>query len=226
MTRTDKTKIVSGFIFILILLSLSSGMVYAKSDVTTGSEESVDGQAGGGGEGDAGGWFERADGWRDYKIEKSIYYPCTQCHNLLKPNTTIRTLKDAHTTVDLEHGNGTFWCLTCHKADDRDKFTLFEGKTAEFDNPAALCGKCHGQIYNDWKDGIHGKRTGSWETEGEKNVFQCTKCHNPHDPNFKPIVPEAPPDKPAPSPIMSKLPILAILSIITFVGLVLFAARR
>ncbi len=230
--RTDKTGIVKGFIFILILLSLFSGIVYAKSDLATGSYrssadiENIDGKAGGTGDGETDNWIDRVDEWTDYRTEKSIYYPCSRCHDRMETNTTVRTLKDAHITVDLKHGGGILWCLQCHNPDDRDTFILYNGKSVGWDNPSRLCGKCHGQIYRDWKDGIHGKRTGSWEDEGGKNVFQCIKCHNPHDPTFKPIEPEAPPDEPAKSPTVGELPILVFLGIVTFLGLVLFAVRR
>ena len=44
-----------------------------------------------------------------------------------------------------------------------------------------LCGKCHGDKLRDWRDGIHGKRIGSFTSTGKKRWFTCTECHNPHN---------------------------------------------
>jgi len=34
-----------------------------------------------------------------------------------------------------------------------------------------LCGQCHGDIFRDWKAGVHGKRTGMWN--GKKEYVLC-----------------------------------------------------
>jgi hypothetical protein len=67
-----------------------------------------------------------------------------------------------------------------------------------FNQPQRLCGKCHGEIYRDWRDGIHGKRTGMWTREGKKRWLVCTECHNPHDVElpYKQISPERAPEPP------------------------------
>ncbi|NOS36017.1 MAG: hypothetical protein GQ522_05215 [Deltaproteobacteria bacterium] len=62
-----------------------------------------------------------------------------------------------------------------------------------------LCGKCHGQIYGDWRAGIHGKRIGNWTKGGKKRWWICTECHNPHSvqiKRFQPIKPEPAPALP------------------------------
>jgi len=83
--------------------------------------------------------------------------------------------------LDLQHGRGAIWCLDCHHATTRNKLIDNFGKPISFNEPQKLCGKCHGPIYRDWRDGIHGKRIGEWASNGKKRWFVCTECHNPHD---------------------------------------------
>ncbi len=83
--------------------------------------------------------------------------------------------------MDLQHGRGALWCLSCHSATQRDKLVDNFGNEISFNQPQKLCGKCHGPIYRDWRDGIHGKRIGMWKTDGKKRWWTCTECHNPHD---------------------------------------------
>ncbi|MBI5755284.1 MAG: hypothetical protein HZA12_00005, partial [Nitrospirae bacterium] len=70
------------------------------------------------------------------------------------------------------------------------------GNEISFNQPQKLCGKCHGEVYIDWRLGIHGKRIGSWAKGGKKRWWVCTECHNPHlvqVNRFQPIKPEPPP---------------------------------
>ena len=83
--------------------------------------------------------------------------------------------------LDLQHGRGAIWCLDCHHPTTRNKLIDNFGKPISFNEPQKLCGKCHGPIYRDWRDGIHGKRIGEWASNGKKRWFVCTECHNPHD---------------------------------------------
>ena len=55
------------------------------------------------------------------------------------------------------------------------------GQEISFNQPQKLCGKCHGQVYRSWRNGIHGKRIGMWGRGGKKRWWVCTECHNPHD---------------------------------------------
>ena len=66
-------------------------------------------------------------------------------------------------------------------------------KKVSFDESYLLCGQCHGEKYRDWRAGVHGRRSGSWN--GHKTYLLCAHCHNPHQPHFQPIEP-----KPAPIP--------------------------
>ncbi len=83
--------------------------------------------------------------------------------------------------LDLQHGNGGLWCLDCHDAETRNKFVGNSGELIDFNQPQKLCGKCHGQVYRGWRDGLHGKRIGEWANTGKKRWFVCTECHNAHD---------------------------------------------
>jgi len=83
--------------------------------------------------------------------------------------------------LNLQHGRGAIWCLDCHHPTVRNKLLDNFGNPISFNEPQKLCGKCHGSILRDWRDGIHGKRIGEWATNGKKRWFVCTECHNPHD---------------------------------------------
>lgn len=102
-----------------------------------------------------------------------------------------------------QHGRGAIWCLECHHATQRDKLVDHFGNPVSFDQPQALCGKCHGDKLRDWRDGIHGKRIGDFTSEGKKRWFTCTECHDPHNVQdgernrgFIALQPEPPPQLP------------------------------
>lgn len=160
----------------------------------------------------------------DYSREEAVvrpredklawWMPCTGCHDGVTVPTpkdnNPRVLSDAFPHFDvvedpanLQHGRGAIWCLDCHSRTNRDKLIDHRGNEISFNQPQKLCGKCHGQIYRDWRDGIHGKRIGMWVPGGKKRWWVCSECHNPHDiqqgtrnRGFAQIVPEAPPEIP------------------------------
>lgn len=111
------------------------------------------------------------------------------CHNGTRPpppkDKNPRALKKHRDVVpdalNLQHGRGAIWCLDCHHPTTRNKLIDNFGKPISFNEPQKLCGKCHGSILRDWRDGIHGKRIGEWASNGKKRWFVCTECHNPHD---------------------------------------------
>ena len=110
-------------------------------------------------------------------------------------NETVRVVGPPHDEIVLKHGpTDERWCLDCHNSKDRDQLRLANGKTIPFEESHRLCGQCHGNIYRDWKIGIHGKRVGYWN--GSKIYLLCVHCHNPHSPRFKPIKPLPPPLRP------------------------------
>ncbi len=123
----------------------------------------------------------------------SDYWPCSQCHGPQgEENPQRRVLTLEHTNIKLHHGNN--WCLNCHDYKNRDMLHLSDGTLIPFSQSEKLCGQCHGDIYRDWKLGIHGKRTGYWN--GPKRYLLCVNCHWPHDPHFKPLKPLPPPVRP------------------------------
>jgi cytochrome c553 len=120
-------------------------------------------------------------------------FPCSNCHAGLETNAKRRELKDEHTSIKLRHAEQERWCLDCHNAANRDKLKLADGETIAFTESYRLCGQCHGNIYKDWKAGIHGKRVGYFKG-GKRTYFLCVNCHNPHDPAFKPLPPPVRPE--------------------------------
>lgn len=121
------------------------------------------------------------------RIPELTYYPCTQCHQFITPNPEIRELRSPH-PADLNHGDERIWCLTCHKIDDRDKLTNLLGEEIDFDEAPTLCASCHMQRHKDWAFGGHGKRVANWQ--GDREIWACPECHDPHDPAIKPRAPK------------------------------------
>lgn len=116
--------------------------------------------------------------------DKIALYPCSQCHKLMPPNPTPRKLEAAPHQAALQHGKGRLWCLNCHLIDDRDFLRTVRDQKVDFDEAYLVCGQCHFNRQKDWYLGAHGKRVSNWQ--GERTIFSCTHCHDPHDPATKP----------------------------------------
>ena len=123
-------------------------------------------------------------------------YPCSNCHASMELNRKKRVLKEEHTDIKLHHAETMRWCLDCHDAGNRDRLRLYNGELIKFTESYRLCGECHGPQYRDWRAGIHGKRTGYFTGSGKRTYFLCAHCHDPHEPSFKPLKPEPPPQHP------------------------------
>ena len=122
-------------------------------------------------------------------------FPCSDCHDPDIPiNKNRRELKFAHEEVVLSHDEDNRWCLDCHDTENRDMLRLASGTLVSFEESYKLCGQCHGDKYRDWRAGIHGRRTGSWD--GDKSYLLCVHCHDSHQPQFQPIEPLPAPQKP------------------------------
>jgi len=119
-------------------------------------------------------------------------FPCSSCHASLEVNLKKRELKDEHTNIKLHHAETMRWCLDCHDAKNRDKLRLYNGEVLSFTESYRLCGECHGNLYRDWRAGLHGKRTGFF-AGGKRTYLLCAHCHDPHEPKFKAMKPEPPP---------------------------------
>ncbi len=118
-------------------------------------------------------------------------YPCMDCHEDEETNLEIRELEEEHDELTLEHGGERFWCLTCHQPGNRNYLRSLKNNAIDFDQSYRLCGQCHFQRQKDWFFGAHGKRVGNWM--GERKLYLCTECHDPHSPSIKPIKPNPPP---------------------------------
>jgi uncharacterized CHY-type Zn-finger protein len=123
---------------------------------------------------------------------------CTRCHAKMDPNPTVRILEDAPHVEALNHGNGRIWCLDCHDEKDRDHLHDQLGKEVEFTQSYLVCGGCHANRQKDWYFGGHGKRKTNWM--GKRVIYNCTHCHDPHEPAIQPRRP-----KPIP-PVRAGLP--------------------
>jgi hypothetical protein len=123
-------------------------------------------------------------------------FPCSDCHVDLESDPTPRELgMHEEIVASFHHAEEQRWCLDCHNPDDRDRLRLANGQLIGFEESYKLCGQCHGEIYRDWKAGVHGKRTGMWN--GAKEYRLCVHCHDPHRPRFAPLAPEPAPRRPA-----------------------------
>lgn len=121
-------------------------------------------------------------------------FPCSYCHEEMEPNPERRELM-YHDEIQLNHGPKERWCFDCHNATDRDYLRLVSGTLVGFEESYKLCGQCHGTIFRDWREGIHGRRRGYWN--GAKSYLLCAHCHNPHAPAFEPLKPLPPPVRPS-----------------------------
>jgi hypothetical protein len=111
-------------------------------------------------------------------------YPCSSCHNG-KPVQARNGEALTHGNVVIRHGmegNG-LTCIDCHHQEDRDYLENKKGEKIDFDHSYLLCGQCHFRQKRDWLGGAHGKRVTYWA--GERVVYNCTTCHNPHAPHFE-----------------------------------------
>jgi formate-dependent nitrite reductase cytochrome c552 subunit len=124
------------------------------------------------------------------RSEHLNFYPCEDCHAVMPVNTTRRQLYSPHPGT-LDHGAGRIWCLDCHAGENRNALKTLAGEEVGFDEAYQVCGQCHYQPQKDWFYGAHGKRVGNWQ--GERELYNCTHCHNPHDPAVRPRAPESPP---------------------------------
>jgi hypothetical protein len=122
--------------------------------------------------------------------DQLTYFPCSACHNVLPPNPQPRKLNAPHPAA-LLHGNGRIWCLDCHQLKDRDWLHTLAGQPVDFNDAYLVCGQCHFNRQKDWYFGAHGKRVANWR--GERVIYNCTHCHDPHDPTLKPRAPGKPP---------------------------------
>lgn len=119
-----------------------------------------------------------------------FFYPCSQCHKFMESSAEIRKLRAPH-KVELNHGRGRLWCITCHSLEQRDYLATLLQEQVDFDDAYLLCGSCHAAKQKDWFYGAHGKRTANWA--GDRELYNCTDCHDAHSPAIPPRAPQPPP---------------------------------
>lgn len=110
-------------------------------------------------------------------------FKCSSCHTD-KPVLARNGLELTHGDVILNHGeNNQLSCIDCHHKEDRDFLEDKKGNKIDYNYSYQLCGQCHFRQKQDWLGGAHGKRVTNWA--GERVIFNCTTCHNPHSPRFE-----------------------------------------
>lgn len=111
-------------------------------------------------------------------------YKCSSCHTG-KPVTVNQGLQLTHGDISLNHSTEgqPLSCIDCHHDEQRDFLEDKKGRKIDFDHSYQLCGQCHFRQKRDWLGGAHGKRVANWA--GDRVVYNCTTCHNPHSPRFE-----------------------------------------
>lgn len=124
--------------------------------------------------------------------DKLFFYPCADCHDYMDPNRKVRELEvtEGHPDV-LKHGDGKMWCFSCHDPSNYGQLRDMLGKPIGFDQGYQACGGCHSDKFQDWTHGAHGKRAANWT--GDRRIYSCVECHNPHSPAIPPRAPQPPP---------------------------------
>ena len=111
-------------------------------------------------------------------------YTCSSCHTS-KAVKVNQALELTHGDISINHGQEAqaLSCSDCHHLEERDFLEDKRGRKIDFDDSYQLCGQCHFRQKRDWIGGAHGKRVMNWA--GERVIYNCTTCHNPHSPKFK-----------------------------------------
>lgn len=127
--------------------------------------------------------------WVKSRKDQIERFRCSRCHTNKPGKPQVNDgLRLAHGDISLSHGQEQLACLTCHNDQERDFLALKGGDKIDFDHAYQLCGQCHFRQKKDWIGGAHGKRDSYWD--GERVIWSCTECHNPHSPRFEKRWPE------------------------------------
>lgn len=110
-------------------------------------------------------------------------YKCSSCHTE-KEVKGKSAFQLTHGDVVINHGRegSALICIDCHNPGKMDYLEDKKGRDIDFDHSYQLCGQCHFRQKRDWLGGAHGKRVSYWA--GDRVVYNCTTCHNPHAPKF------------------------------------------
>ena len=116
-------------------------------------------------------------------------FRCSDCHKKFASPAVSTFSITQHMGIVLRHGLNDR-CFNCHNQANRDTYVGDWGEEIPADQPARLCGKCHGPVYRDWLNGAHGRTNGYWDkSKGPQTRRVCIECHDPHAPAFAPLHP-------------------------------------
>lgn len=122
--------------------------------------------------------------WVKARKDRIERYRCSRCHSGKPAQPQVNDGRNlAHGDISLSHGQRELPCTTCHHAQERDFLAWEGGDKIDFDHGYQLCGQCHFRQKKDWIGGAHGKRDTYWD--GDRVIWNCTECHNPHSPRFE-----------------------------------------
>ena len=152
----------------------------------------------------------KSDAAKSYKVVPRIpvlqsdeydnVYPCTDCHTSPSDyHPQKRELSEEHDRIAGYHpmnsnSDDGYWCNNCHQAGNYNTLKLNSGQNISFNESYKICLQCHGNYKDEFENGVHGRKTGHWDTK-EITIYSCPTCHDPHSPAFKPMKPD-----PAPHP--------------------------
>jgi hypothetical protein len=110
-------------------------------------------------------------------------YKCSSSHTA-KEVRGKSAFELTHGNVVINHGQegSALSCIDCHHPEKLDFLEDKKGREIDFDHSYQLCGQCHFRQKRDWLGGAHGKRVSYWA--GDRVIFNCTTCHDPHAPKF------------------------------------------
>jgi len=115
---------------------------------------------------------------RDVKLK--YYTSCQQCH----AEQFTQTLDSVHQKSLAAGNNNAAVCADCHNPHTQQKITDGTGNLL----PAArlhipeTCAKCHGAIYDTYKESVHGKALTEEENADVPTCIDCHGVHNIQDP--------------------------------------------
>lgn len=143
-------------------------------------------------------FIAKAEDSIEFKLrpEKEIYSQCGNCHRQKKYEYVPDKHKPvrAHQEIKLAHGNKEMSCNQCHDKNQNNFLSDMDKKIISFRESSPVCYQCHSDVFKSWKQNLHGKRTGTWNTK--KVQFHCAECHNPHEVKFKEMKADPAPQKP------------------------------
>ena len=125
------------------------------------------------------------------KVDDIPKFPCSDCHKKMEVNHRPHVMTKDHEDLIVDHANDRLWCTDCHSGKGLDFLVSRRGNPIDMDLGYLQCGECHFDQLKDWEFGVHGRRVGLFS--GERVLRTCTECHNAHQPQIKPLKPNAPP---------------------------------